>query len=519
MPIFYCLPKWNARPGDGLMLLVMLAIAPAAGCLRATPDAAPGPPSAASAARTLDDVWDAAYLQGKKIGWTHTVRREEGEGQGQRITIRSVTHLKMMRGGAPTEMEMVLSSVRSPDGRVMWVASESSLGAGLRRLEGVVQPDKLIVTVRENGAVQTQAFPWTPEVGDYFAVEQSLRDAPLQPGEQRQMKMWLPLLDTVGTVTLNAGPIETTQLLSGRFQLQHIDQTIDLADGSRLTFTLWTDEAGTILKTLEPASGQETYRVPREVAERDEDAPDLDILLDLVVKLDRPRKNPLATRRAVYRVSMRDGDPAQLLATGASQQVETLDSQTALVTVTALRPPEPGTRQHSRGEVDPEALASSSLIESDDPEVQRLAASAAGEGRSTWEIAVELESLVAGYIEEKDYSQAFASAAQVLRTRKGDCTEHAVLLAALCRARGIPARVAVGLVYVESLGGMAFHMWTEVAIDGRWFALDATRPQGGIGAGYLKLSDSTLHGPAAYTSFLPVMGAIGRLHVELVEAQ
>ena len=42
-----------------------------------------------------------------------------------------------------------------------------------------------------------------------------------------------------------------------------------------------------------------------------------------------------------------------------------------------------------------------------------------------------------------------ATAAEVARSREGDCTEHAVLLAALARARGIPARVAMGLVYVR----------------------------------------------------------------------
>ena len=37
-----------------------------------------------------------------------------------------------------------------------------------------------------------------------------------------------------------------------------------------------------------------------------------------------------------------------------------------------------------------------------------------------------------------------------------------VLLAALARARGIPSRAAVGLVYVGALKGFGYHMWTEV---------------------------------------------------------
>ena len=39
---------------------------------------------------------------------------------------------------------------------------------------------------------------------------------------------------------------------------------------------------------------------------------------------------------------------------------------------------------------------------------------------------------------EKDLSVGFATAADVARTAQGDCTEHAVLLAALLRASDIP---------------------------------------------------------------------------------
>ena len=73
-------------------------------------------------------------------------------------------------------------------------------------------------------------------------------------------------------------------------------------------------------------------------------------------------------------------------------------------------------------------------------------------------------------------------------SREGDCTEHAVLLAALARACGIPARVAIGLVYVDQAGGFGYHMWTEMYLSGHWIPLDATLGQGGIGAAHLKLT-------------------------------
>ena len=103
--------------------------------------------------------------------------------------------------------------------------------------------------------------------------------------------------------------------------------------------------------------------------------------------------------------------------------------------------------------------------------------------------------------------------------RKGDCTEHAVLLAALCRARGIPARVAIGLSYVSAAKGFGYHMWNEVWIDGTWAPLDATLAQGGIGAAHLKLGDSSLKGTSAFGTFLPVAQVIGQLKIEILEVE
>ena len=104
-------------------------------------------------------------------------------------------------------------------------------------------------------------------------------------------------------------------------------------------------------------------------------------------------------------------------------------------------------------------------------------------------------------------------------SHRGDCTEHAVLLAALARASGIPARVAVGLVYTQSAKntGFAFHMWDELYVAGRWIPYDATLGLGGIGGGHIKLSDSHLADGSALSSFLPVMQVMGSLSIEVVE--
>jgi hypothetical protein len=87
-----------------------------------------------------------------------------------------------------------------------------------------------------------------------------------------------------------------------------------------------------------------------------------------------------------------------------------------------------------------------------------------------------LETLVDRTIRTKSLQFGFAGVREVLDSRAGDCTEHALLLAALLRKRGIPARIAYGFLLTEA--GFIGHAWTEARADGGWFWLDPSFPGG-----------------------------------------
>jgi hypothetical protein len=80
------------------------------------------------------------------------------------------------------------------------------------------------------------------------------------------------------------------------------------------------------------------------------------------------------------------------------------------------------------------------------------------------------------YLFDVDFSGHFSALETVLR-RSGDCTEAAVLLAALGRAAGIPTRVASGIVYSrQRYHGVSNvfmpHSWVVAYVDGRWKSFD-----------------------------------------------
>jgi len=110
-----------------------------------------------------------------------------------------------------------------------------------------------------------------------------------------------------------------------------------------------------------------------------------------------------------------------------------------------------------------------------------------------------------------------------------DCTEHAVLLAALLRAEGIPARVASGLVYVPDLSGAGpgwgWHLWTQALVEPKggggpmWTDFDAT--VAGEGRGYhvahILVASSDLAGGATDPAFSRAVSLIGGLRVTVKE--
>jgi hypothetical protein len=87
-----------------------------------------------------------------------------------------------------------------------------------------------------------------------------------------------------------------------------------------------------------------------------------------------------------------------------------------------------------------------------------------------------LERLVERTIENKSLAFGFAGLEEVLARREGDCTEHALLLVALLRKAGVPARMAYGLILTES--GFIGHAWVEAYGDRRWRWLDPSFPGG-----------------------------------------
>jgi transglutaminase-like putative cysteine protease len=224
------------------------------------------------------------------------------------------------------------------------------------------------------------------------------------------------------------------------------------------------------------------------------------------------------------------------LPTIGAQAVRRVDERTAVVDVDLMR----ASAAAEGDATDPRWLAPNAVIDSDSDAVRELLAKARLAPRkdedpafALLERAEALRDLVARHLREKNLATAFATASEAARARGGDCTEHAVLLAALLRADGIPSRVVSGLVYVPDLGGQGpgfgWHLWTQALVHPplvagggarAWVDLDATIPAGGARhhAAHVAVAASDLAGGASDPTFAQALSLVGGVEISVFEA-
>ena len=473
------------------------------------------------ASKSVEDVWDVIYMQGAKVGYSHTVTDQIERDGRDLLHTRSENQLEFRRFGKAIEQHVVLESTESLDGGLVGFRSELSSGPTPMVTTGHYEEGQLLIRTDSESKTQRSTIPWAQDWLGFFAAEQSLQREPLQPGQVRKFRALMPVFNQPADVILEAIGYEPTELLTGTHTLLKIRSLVSFGGpiGQIESFS-WTDRTGQTLKTLVPGVGQTGYRTTREMALGKSEGPAFDLGDFATIRVESELLRPHETTQVTYRVRMQDGDPSSVLADGLTQSVTALDEHSAEVVVRAVRPnlPKENTARFVTEPTDDD-LAPNNLIQSDDERIVALAGEDAAGEFDAWTIARQLELLVQRRIEVKDFSQAFATAAEVAESMEGDCTEHSVLLAALCRARNIPARVTMGLVYYQQEGGYAYHMWNEVWIRDRWVPLDATLGLGGIGAAHLKLADSNLAGAGAYSAFLPVFHVLGRLEIEILDVQ
>ena len=146
------------------------------------------------------------------------------------------------------------------------------------------------------------------------------------------------------------------------------------------------------------------------------------------------------------------------------------------------------------------------FIQSDDQKITMLAREIVGNQTKPLEKTRKLVDWVHQHIQKRPVL-SLPDALSTLEHRVGDCNEHAVLLAALARAAGIPCRVEAGLVYLKER--FYYHAWNLVYL-GRWVTVDSLLGQLPADVSHIRLVTGSPR------QQLDIIGVIGNINLKIL---
>jgi hypothetical protein len=424
-----------------------------------------------------------------------------------------------------TGIAVTRTRVRLSDALVMQEFS-FTLDSEVGRFEanGTLGPDTTLhVTIVSAGSEQNLTFrlPQPPVISSVVPIRVAMGGA-LEVGETIRLPVFDPTSMSTRTVEVEILEHDTLFITdsvsvdaAGRFSPARADsipawRIAEVFGGIRVES--WVDGDGRVLRASSPlgfAMEKTEYELARQATEDSRltaaSAVDGDVILSTAVQSNVNLEEVEEFEEIRFRLTGVDLAGFQL--DGGRQ---TLRGDTLIV------------RRENWDAIDPgyelpyafmdlrDALEPEPLIQSDNPRIIQHARSittrSAVRRQDPKAVARRLTDSVYGLL-EKRITFSVPNALQVLETRQGDCNEHTVLYVALARALGLPARTAVGLVYLN--GSFFYHAWPEVWLD-EWVAVDPTFGQYPADASHIRFVIGGL------AQQVEIMRLIGNLDIEVL---
>lgn len=268
-----------------------------------------------------------------------------------------------------------------------------------------------------------------------------------------------------------------------------------------ISVTSWLDGSGRTLKEESPAGLsllRQNAQEARSLADR------RSVPLDLIAQTSITPSSPISNPDRAQRLKLKLGgvDLERFSLNGGRQRLETNELQIRREEIRAgrLLIPVRDPRLSSYLEATP-------FVQSDHPRIRALARQIIAGENDALKAALRIKDWVYGEI-TKEPTVSIPNALEVLRTKKGDCNEHTVLFNALARAAGIPARTAVGVVYLRD--AFYYHAWSEVWL-GEWVTLDSVLNQFPADVTHIKFVEGEIDRQ------IDILQLIGNLKIKVIE--
>jgi hypothetical protein len=366
---------------------------------------------------------------------------------------------------------------------------------------GRVEGDRLTITTHTGDSHRTSAIAVQEKIYITPGIKAVFAATGLTPGSERSFRIFDPTTMGSGNLIVRAEGSENI-VISG----EHY-QAVKLAFRFKgATQHAWVSESGEILreKGLLGITMEKTTRDQALAAIPSGQGPDLTRLASIPsdVRLDATREINLLR----IRLDLANQPAASLFLDGGRQSLE--GDELTIVRESLAQIPVHADPFPDDGDLST-FLLPTPLVESDHPKIVELADRLTSKRRTPLGKARAILAWLDVNIEKRPVL-SIPDALATLENRVGDCNEHAVLLAALARAAGLPARIEAGLVHLK--GRFYYHAWNQLFLGG-WITVDAALKQFPADATHIRL----IRGNPI--DQLDLLGFMGNLKLSVVDVQ
>lgn len=447
----------------------------------------------------------AILINGKKIGYASTERKVK---QGK-VTTTTRAVMTVQRMGTALTVKQEETHIETAKGEPLGFRFSQSAGNNsATKGEGTIRGGKARVTITSGDLSRRTAV----DVPRGALMAEGLRlltiAKGLEPGTKYEARLLMPLMLKTIDARITIGAAREVDLLGRVVRLSEAKMVTAYETGE-VEATMYLNAEGEVLKDVKVIAGMKVTAVACMKAYAMMPGESLDVLEMMIVPSPAPLGDLRNVRRVAYRImptrdAATNGTKLDFL-TSPSQKAEG-DGNAWTVTVSPVKAkggvfPYRGPRREPL-----EALHANAYLQCDANEVRALAVEAVGGSKDAATAAKRIELFVRKHVRTKGLSVGYATALEVARSRQGDCSECAVLAAAMCRSVGLPAQVVTGLAYVRRMRDkrdvFVPHAWFRVWVGDKWVDYDAAI---GFGAGHIALAA----GDGDPNDFARLVGTLG----------
>ena len=442
----------------------------------------PGAPASLHQEKVLEDTWFRVCNNGTRSGYMHwSVRSVKVDGREILRGVLLSSETVVVQGEESCTLAREVND-ETPDGKALSMFYYNGLQDDLDTQ--VIKGDKMDAVNVKAGKERKTTLDWPA-------------DGVLRPGQDRLVRatkgaagsafayhFYYSSFGKIVEYQCKVVGREKTTLGGAERELLKVESTAKI--GNNPIENWWYDDKLVAAKMLCILGDTEVLYERAEPAavlfDGDGNLPEK--LAAIVHKAKSKPADPRKVARANFKVTFKGGPaPAMAFDGQSAEKPAGLSIAVKVVPMKADSTKRPVTDAKMK-----EWLDESAHLESKDPGLVKAAKDAVGAETDGWKSAKKLEAWVRTSMKKKPFGSAWLGAKDALAKLEGDCSEHAVLLAAMLRAVGVPSRIVAGLVLVGD--NFVPHLWVE-AWAGRWAALDAYLVAEPVDAARLKVAESS----------------------------